>query len=196
MEDMTQQSGLPPDIPPSRKGRVTKKFVLATFDCHQVKLTCYATSRCKGNVHAANDAVQHTFMQLCKQKHVVVKDNIAGWLYATCRNRIIDEHRRNENRNGAMPPGWDVTDAGATDPAVACEQKDMLDRLKSFVKLLPDDQRDVIDLWCHGFESSQIASIINHKPGTVRVKLHRAIKRLQQHPEVSTWLERATGQRD
>jgi len=82
------------------------------------------------------------------------------------------------------------------DPAATCEQQELLERLKGLVNLLPDDQRDVIDLWCHGFDSGEIASITDQKAGTVRVKLHRAIKRLQEHPEVSNWLERATGQRD
>lgn len=195
-KNMKQEPALPIHELPSRKALVTKDFVLATFDRHQVKLTNYATRRYHGDVHSARDAVQHTFMQLCKQKCNDVQDNTAAWLYTTCRNRIIDEHRRLGNRNGTLPPDWDATDAGATDPAAACEQNDLLDRLRSFVALLPDGQRDAIELWCHGFDSSEIASITDQKPGTVRVKLHRAIKRLQEHPEVSTWLERATGQRD
>ena len=175
---------------------VTKEFVLSVFDRYQPKLTAYATRRCRGDVHAAKDAVQHTFMQLCKQRQAAVEQNTAAWLYSTCRNRIVDEHRRAENRNGSLAPGWDSADANAIDPAVDCEQRDLSKRLRRLVERLPDDQREVIDLWCHGFDSAEIASITEQKPGTVRVKLHRAIKRLQQHPEVLTWLERATGQRN
>ena len=193
---MKHESTLPTKEPPSQEVLVTKDFVLSAFDRHHVKLTGYATRRCHGDVHSARDAVQHTFMQLCKQRSHDVQDRMPAWLYTTCRNRITDEHRRLGNKNGALPPEWDAADSTAKDPAVAYEQKDLLDRLRSFVELLPDDQRDVIDLWCHGFDSSDIASILDQKPGTVRVKLHRAIKRLQLHPEVSSWLERATGQRD
>ena len=193
---MKQKPALLTKNPPSREVLVTKDFVLAAFDRHQIKLSSYATRRCHGDVHAAKDAVQHTFMQLCKQRCHDVQNNIPAWLYTTCRNRIIDEHRRLGNQNGTLPPDWDAADSAAQDPATAYEQKDLIDRLHSFIELLPDDQRDVIELWCHGLDSGEIASISNQKPGTVRVKLHRAIKRLQQHPEVSTWLERATGQRD
>jgi len=193
---MEHEIASPRGKPNSGDATVTKEFVLSVFDRYQKKLTAYATRRCKGDVHAAKDAVQHTFMQLCKQQQAAVEQNTAGWLYSTCRNRVIDEHRRVGNRNGALPPHWDAADSKAMDPATSCEQQELLERLKGLVNLLPDDQRDVIDLWCHGFDSGEIASITDQKAGTVRVKLHRAIKQLQKHPEVSNWLERATGQRD
>ena len=172
---------------------VTQSFVLAAFDQHQRKLTAYASRLCHGRLEAAKDAVQHTFMQLCKQKLKHVGQNTAAWLYTTCRNRVIDEQRRLGNQNGVLPSD-DALDDRAVDPAAVCEQKDLLDCLSRLVRGLPEDQRDVIELWCHGFDSSEIASITDQKPGTVRVKLHRAIKKLQSTPEVSTWLERATGQ--
>ena len=191
---MKQKPTSPHEKPKSEDVVVTKDFVLSVFDRYQAKLNGYAARRCHGDVHAAKDAVQHTFMQLCKQRLSAVENNAAAWLYSTCRNRIIDEHRRAGNKNGALPPDWDAADSKATDPADDCERNDLLERLRILIDLLPDDQRDVIDLWCHGFDSSDIASITEQKPGTIRVKLHRAIKRLQQHPEVSSWLERATGQ--
>ena len=36
--------------------------------------------------------------------------------------------------------------------------------------------------------------MLKQKPATVRVNLHRAIKKLKQHPDIANWLERATGQ--
>ena len=193
---MEQKTASSPDEPVTTAPAVTKNFVLAAFDRYQARLTSYAVQRCHGDIHAARDSVQHTFMQLCKQKQEQVQENTAAWLYATCRNRIIDDFRRRENQNGSLPPEWDTTDPSAIDPAVVCERNELLIRLKAFVRQLPDDQRDVVDLWCHGFVSSEIATITDQKAGSVRVKLHRAIKKLQEHPEVSNWLERATGQQE
>lgn len=173
-----------------------KEFVLSALDQYERKLTAYATRLNHGDLHAARDAVQHTFMQLCKQDQAKVSPKLAPWLYTVCRNRVLDEldskHRRSTKTLDGMN-GFDAVDLNAIDPTEQIEIDEILLLLRKLFSCLPEPEREAIELWSHGFDASEIAEITNRKRGTVRVNLHRAIKRLRQHPEVAIWLERATG---
>lgn len=171
-----------------------KEFVLAALNTFERPLTAYATRLNHGDLHAARDAVQHTFMQLCKQPMAKVASKLAPWLYTVCRNRILDELDSKHQRLTKSDVGFDAVDASATDPAAQFEVDEILQLLRKLFACLPEPEREAIELWSHGFDASEIAEITSKKPGTIRVNLHRAIKRLRQHPEVVNWLERATGQ--
>ena len=170
-----------------------KQFLLSSLDRFERPLTAYAMRLTGGDLHSARDAVQHAFMQLCKQPMDSVKPKLAPWLYTVCRNQILDEHK-SSFRQKSSPVNFDAIDLKASDPASVLEIDDFLQSLKGLFCCLCDSEREVIELWSHGFDAKEIGGILDKKPSTVRVNLHRAIKRLRQHPEVTKWLERATGQ--
>ena len=45
-----------------------------------------------------------------------------------------------------------------------------------------------MDLWTHGFNYREIATITKRSEGSVRVLVHRALTYLREHPFVRTWL--------
>jgi len=163
-----------------------KQFLLTALERYERPLTAYALRLTGGDSHRARDAVQHAYLQLCKQAVDDVKPKLAPWLYTVCRNQIFDEHK-SSFRQKSSSVNFEAIDQSATDPADDLEIDDFLQNLKGLFCCLHESERDVIELWSQGFDSKE-------KPSTVRVNLHRAIKRLRQHPQVTKWLERATGQ--
>jgi RNA polymerase sigma-70 factor (ECF subfamily) len=133
-------------------------------------------------------------MKLCQQNPEKISDKLAPWLYTVCRNRIFDELKANQKRPQLNDDCASRVDSSSPDPAVQLEIDDFLERLPQLLESLSDGEKEVIELWSHGLKPIEIASVIDKPAGSVRVTLHRGIKKLQQHPEVSHWLERATGQ--
>ena len=185
-----------------KQAKPKQQFVLDALERYERPLTSYAMRMFGGNLHAARDVVQHTFMQLCKQPQAKVAKKLAPWLYTVCRNRALDEIKNQSNRTRTFSDAdLNSISTGARDPAEQAESDDLLRSLKQQFDCLSDPEREVIELWSRGLGTADIADVLNKKPGTVRVSLHRAIKRLKEQPEIQNWLdnqwpERATGQID
>ena len=156
-----------------------QQYVLAAFDKFERQLARYASRMLHGDDEKAADAVQFTFMKLCEQDSAKPDGQLKSWLYTVCRNRIIDDIRRN-GRFKAAEPELAYRQRGAPiDPEKFAADRDDLRLLKNQIDQLPDQDRELIDLWSHGFRHAEIADIVSRKPGTVRVQLHRAIKTLR-----------------
>ncbi len=184
----------PPDKDAATCSPKRNEFVLNALDRFERPLTEYALRIFQGDLHAARDSVQYTFMQLCRQKPEKVESKLRPWLYSVCRNHILDQLKSKRCRTTTNPKNFDAIDYRALDPAGQFELDDILTKLKSICGCLSESERSVIDLWSHGFNAIEIAELLERTPGSVRVSLHRAIKRLQKHPFITNWLERATGQ--
>jgi len=154
-----------------------KQFLLTALERYERPLTAYALRLTGGDSHRARDAVQHAYLQLCKQAVDDVKPKLAPWLYTVCRNQIFDEHK-SSFRQKSSSVNFEAIDQSATDPADDLEIDDFLQNLKGLFCCLHESERDVIELWSQGFDSKEIGDILDKKPSTVRVNLHRAIKRL------------------
>lgn len=175
-----------PDPLPEKR----KSFLLAALQRYEQPLTAYAARLFSGDLDRARDAVQHSFLKLCQQPPDTVDHKLAAWLYTVCRNRIVDELRARRSDNASLDQ--DCRDPNSPDPADRAEKLEFLRCLRSLINRLPEIQREVIDLWSHGFSSVEIAEILDKQTGAVRVCLHRGLKQLRQEPQVAAWLERAT----
>lgn len=192
--NLTQSGAKPPD-----ETRTRKQFVMDAFDRHERKLTAYAHRLYggrDGNMAAARDAVQFTFLKLCQQSPERIAERLAPWLYTVCRNRIFDELKSRKKRPQLGEERATQIYSDSLDPLSQLEIDDFLQRLPRLLGGLSGKEREVIELWSQGLKPKEIAEVIDKPPGNVRVTLHRGIKKLQKHPEVSPWLERATGQNE
>lgn len=171
------------------------EFVLDALERYEQPLTSYAMRMLGGNLHAARDVVQHTFMQLCKQPPEKIAAKLTPWLYSVCRNRTLDELKANK-RTKTSTADFDSFSSTFENPADQAENEDLLKHLKQQFNALGESEREVIELWSRGLDTADIAEVLEKKPGTIRVNLHRAIKRLRQQPAIQKWLERATGHFD
>ncbi len=182
------------DTHPHKAAVDQQTFVLAAFDRYEPALTLYASRLYGGDLHAAGDAVQQTFMKLVQQPVENVGHKVGPWLYTVCRNWVLDDLRRKARQAKPLKSDFDPVDQTAHDPAERLQRQEFLDQIQQQILLLPEAQRDVMELWSHGFNTREIAEVLDRDAGTVRVHLHRSIKRLRKDPKLSTWLARATGQ--
>lgn len=56
-------------------------------------LLAYANRMLGGDWQGAQDAVQETFLRLCRKDRNKIENRVAPWLYSVCRTRVIDMQR-------------------------------------------------------------------------------------------------------
>ena len=170
------------------------EFVMDALDRFEQPLTRYAMRLLGGSNDSARDVVQHTFMQLCRQQPEEVGQKLAPWLYSVSRNRALDEIRRFKRKRFATDADFDSLATTDQSPEFTAEKNDLLKSIRDKFSCLNESQREIIELWASGLGTDDIGQVLQKKPVTVRVGLHRAIKRLKEQPNIKQWLERATGQ--
>ncbi|MDA1051771.1 MAG: sigma-70 family RNA polymerase sigma factor [Planctomycetota bacterium] len=168
-------------MPDKGNGCDKRQWVLSALDEHECRLTRYAM-RIAGDEEAARDAVQHVFLRLCDQNPAELNGRLAPWLYTVCRNKIVDQLRRNGRHETLDTPQSQAIVGREPDPAFAAEQRDLGEWLRELVEALPASLREVVDLWLDGFAHAEIAEITDRTPGHVRVLVHRALTKLREHP--------------
>ena len=162
-------------------GDEKRAWVLSALDEYEGRLTRYVT-RILGDEEAARDAVQHAFLRLCDQSQTELNGRLAPWLYTVCRNKALDQLRRNGRLESLDGLKSDEIAGREVDPALTVEREDLGTWLRELVEALPTKLREVIDLWLDGFSYAEIAEITNRTPGHVRVVVHRAMTKLREHP--------------
>lgn len=165
-----------------------RQWVIDALQQYETRLLRYATRLLHGDEDGAQDVVQHAFLKLCQQDRKVIQGRIAPWLYLVCRNRVLDQMRKQKRMESTGEEPEHFVEDRENDPSQTAEKKDFVVLLQKLVGQLPDHQREVIDLWSHGLQYSEIATVIDKKESTVRVQVHRAIQKLKQHPAILRWL--------
>lgn len=164
-----------------------RRWMLAAVDRYERPLTRFA-ARLLHDGHAARDAVQHTFLQLCDQSPAKLGDGLPAWLFTVCRNKVLDIVRKNNHNQDSWDDIGEESSGREPDPARRVEAEDLHRCLLELVGRLPASQREAIDLWTHGFSYREIAGITQRGEGAVRVLVHRAITRLRENPTTRSLL--------
>jgi RNA polymerase sigma-70 factor (ECF subfamily) len=131
--------------------------------------------------HAAQDAVQETFMRLCDEAEALLKagaarESLGGWLCTVLRNHCIDQLRR---RAYARMLRLHEQAQGAAMPEAAEDA----DGLWSAVSALPPLERAAVTLrYRDQLSYHDIAEHLGKTSTHVGVLLHQAIGRLRQAP--------------
>jgi len=128
----------------------------------------------------SQDLTQITFEKLIKYKSSYKENNkFKTWLYTVASN-VKKDHFRKEislrKRNATYFESMDKH----TDPLLKSDQKETMSILHQAINNLPEDQREVI--WMSKFEKMKyidIAHVMNVSESAIKVKVHRAIKRLR-----------------
>ncbi|WP_237607178.1 RNA polymerase sigma factor [Roseimaritima sediminicola] len=149
-------------------------------DQYQLQLLAYAQRLSGGDLERAQDAVQETFLRLCREDLSRLEGRIAPWLFAVCRTRVIDMQR-------TTPPTQissdQVADTAATQdgPAEHAQWSDEQQRLAAQLSRLPSRQQEVLRLRLQaGLTYREIAEVTGTTVNNVGVQLHQAIRTLRQ----------------
>jgi RNA polymerase sigma factor (sigma-70 family) len=160
-----------------------KEWILLVLQEYERPLLRFSW-RLLGSEDSARDVVQQVFLRLCGQSREAIGDRAGPWLFAVCRNLSIDLLRK----RGAVGEESESVLADCPgrepDPADAAEKADLHGRINRMLDELPLPQREAISLWAEGFSYREISAVTKNGEGNVRVIVHRALKRLREHPLV------------
>lgn len=137
-----------------------------------------------GDWQGAQDAVQETFLRLCREDREKIESRVTAWLFSVCRSRVIDMQRTNH----ATP--IDASQVTVADPApdavqVASDAEDKV-HLNELVGCLSPRQQEVLRLRMQaGLSYRQIAEVTGLTIGNVGFHLHEAVRRLRDSLAVS-----------
>jgi len=151
----------------------------ALYNEHAAALWRYAV-RLTADRSRAEDVVQETLLRAWQHPEVTARDegSARAWLYTVARNIIIDERRSARFRNEIGTPDPEQT----KDRAWPEEADSAVDRmlLSGAIAKLSAGHRAVIKRsYYQGWTAAQIAADLHIAEGTVKSRLHYALRALR-----------------
>lgn len=152
--------------------------VASLVERYERPLLAYASRMLGGDFAGAQDAVQETFLRLCRESPAKLDGRIAAWLFSVCRTRVIDMQRSHHQRP------VDAAELAVADPAPDAAQAAVThedqQRLTRLVGELSPRQQEVLRLRMQaGLSYREIAEITGLTVSNVGFHLHAAVKNLR-----------------
>jgi RNA polymerase sigma-70 factor, ECF subfamily len=147
--------------------------VRALYDEHGGALLRYLRGL-TGRGDLAEDLLQETFVQAIRGLHQLRDvDSPRAWLFAIARHLGLNAIRR---RRVTLPLSEDLDAA-----APACEEDPRPERVRRAILDLPELQREALQLRLReGLSYEEIAAVLGVPVGTVRSRLHHAVRNLRE----------------
>jgi RNA polymerase sigma-70 factor (ECF subfamily) len=146
----------------------------AIYLAHYPAVLSYVRRR-TGSPDDAADAIAETFTTAWRRMDAVPAGNEARlWLYGVAR-RVLANQRRGESRRTALAARLRVELATWTDPVTSGNH----DAVRAAFRRLSEPDRELLSLvaW-EALSTAEIATVLGCSHGAVRIRLHRARKRL------------------
>lgn len=149
------------------------------YDEHGAALWRYAL-RLTGDRARAEDVVQETLLKAWQHPAVTADADRSAraWLFTVARNMIIDERRSARFRNEAAEPvPDDVADRASSDEVDSALNRILL---STALAQLTEEHRAVVRrAYYQGWTTAQIAADLGIAEGTVKSRLHYAMRALR-----------------
>jgi RNA polymerase sigma-70 factor (ECF subfamily) len=160
-----------------RDGDVAKLGIL--FERHHVKLYSFLV-RVTNRRDSSEDLVQEVFFRMLKYGHSFRGDApFAVWMYQLARNAANDHFRKWKNEL----PLEAAEDRPDQDPVAhdSLVREETSENLKRALALLPAEKREVLVLSRYQeLKYEEIGAILDCPVGTVKARVHRALKDLKR----------------
>jgi len=160
-------------------GEVQKLAVL--FERHHRGLFRYFVSMNR-NRELSEDLVQDVFFRMLRYRASYdAKQSFTAWMYQIARNASVDQAQK---RKGEVIGIEEFTERRA-DPAPGPEQSAAttqdLRLLRTALDRLPADKREILILSrFEGMKYEELAGVLGCEVGTVKVRVYRAMRALEQ----------------
>ena len=134
----------------------------------------------------AEDVLQECFLELWRQAHHYspAKGRPLAWLMTLTKRRAIDYLRRSMaycRAKDRMESSIVLEESCTPDTASECEQADMGRVLGQHLTLLPEAQKQVIELaFLQGMSQREVAEATHTPLGTVKTRMELGLKKLRQ----------------
>lgn len=169
---------------PPTSGDPRQAWLRRAVERYETPLLGYALRLLNGHQEAAQDAVQETFLRLCRAPSKRLEGRLAPWLFAVCRNRVIDMKRREQHYTSN--PEVPLADP-SPGPEQLVQEIDEVARLQRLVSGLPDRQRELLHLRLQvGLSYREIAEVTGLSVTNVGYHLHAAVRSLREHLAASS----------
>ena len=141
---------------------------------------CQYAFRMTGNFDHARDAVQDTFLKLCREE-IMADDRTAPWLFRVCRNRCIDVLRKEKPMETLTDAHASALPAPGKSPAEETGLRESVSLLLRKLAQLPANQAEVIRLkFQHQMSYREIAQVTSLSESNVGYLIHVGIQTLRQ----------------
>jgi RNA polymerase sigma-70 factor (ECF subfamily) len=143
--------------------------------------------RAAGNESLAREIVQLVFTRLwtTRAEYDAVKGTFVSWLLTVTRNIAVDVMRRERRHADNVPMEWiedTIEAAESDDPESELVRRSEISEVAAAASRLSMPQQRVIDLlYWKGYTLQQIAEMGGEPVGTVKNRLHQALKTLRRH---------------
>jgi RNA polymerase sigma-70 factor (ECF subfamily) len=155
-----------------------KEQFLAIYDTHSDAIFRFCALKVSTR-EVAQDITQDVFMRYWQslRKNDEIKNDRA-FLYTMARNLVIDWYRKKKESSLDV-----MTDAGidfsGADRGSVTQQAEMKEVLRLIGQLDPDSRDVLLMRYMEGLSPKDIAMALNETPNVISVRLHRAVKKVQ-----------------
>ncbi|MEX2608049.1 MAG: sigma-70 family RNA polymerase sigma factor [Kiritimatiellia bacterium] len=157
----------------------TEAWITQLVETHEKGLCRYAC-RLAGSEAMARDAVQETFLRLCRADRSKVEGHEAPWLFRVCRSRVFDLKKKEKPMQQMTPEHVD-RHASSGEGAVPNALQERLNRVTELLNRLPERQREVIQLkFQQEMSYREISEVLGISEGNVGFLIHTGIKTLRE----------------
>jgi len=163
---------------------VSKKNISAfeiLLDRYKIPLFNYI-KRLTGDFHKAEDICQEAFLRIIKKRFSFNSDfNFSTWAYSIATNLCKDERRKDIIRQKELLENGYVNNQLST-PESSVIEKNIGEKIRAIVSLLPEKLKTVFILAEYeGFSYEKISEILDIPVGTVKSRMHNALKQLMEY---------------
>jgi len=162
-----------------RDGDVGQLGVL--FERHHVPLYNFFV-RLTGKTALSEDLVQEVFLRMMRYRHTYRgQGQFAVWMYQIARNARTDHFRKWRHETAMPEDGIDIPDHWPV-ASEQIEKNQAAELVHAALAKLPDDKRELLLLArFQEMRYDDIAQLLECSVGTVKVRVHRAMKELRTH---------------
>lgn len=153
------------------------QWISSIVEQYERPLCRYAFSLTR-SASAAQDAVQETFLRLCKGDRGRIEGHEAAWLFRVCRSRALDMLRKEKPMTPVQESSIAAPDPSPADAAARHDAEHLVPRL---MEQLPDRQREAIRLkFQQSLSYREIARVMKISESNVGYLIHMGVKALRE----------------
>jgi RNA polymerase sigma-70 factor (ECF subfamily) len=138
-------------------------------------------NRYAGDVSTAENLAQETFLRIYKNRmEYEPQAKFKTWLYRIATNLAIDEFRKKSRRKEDLYDEFPDKPSSNPNPHEAMIRDERARRVREKLMELDESHRVVLVMkWFEGLKYEQIAKILGISVGTVKSRVHYALKKLE-----------------
>jgi RNA polymerase sigma-70 factor, ECF subfamily len=180
-----------PAQPPATDGELLRRMQADDLDAFEVLFARYRSPIYRtaygmtGDTQAAEEVLQDTFARAWQRRSTLLTDvSPLPWLHRVALNLCYSRlGRRRLRAEPIEESSHGLRDAGV-EPAERAEQQELCEIVRDGIAALPPKHRAVVALYyLHGMSLDETAGALDIALGTVKSRLHYALRGLRVHLE-------------